>query len=266
MKKNFNKKTQSGDAPSLSEQLATKYSLDPIFVAEIYLDMMGSTKEGEVITDAIFAKQLEWVKQNNLTNLTAYREKIKSIIAEAQIMRQMNNRPANEMESNELRKKLGMNNRDWKKTKVLEKQMGEQIKKYILALMAENITSDEPLTVDNFETNLQFLEVNKRWKETARNYFITEYPKAKNHAEIRTRILGLLEKKMKEYLEKFKDALGPFESEKITQEWMDQNPHVADQVSIGDDIKFGEEALAAFDRSLDVNQYDGPIDDAQKTE
>lgn len=180
-------------------KLAKKYATTSELIKQVYDDMTEQGKNTAIITPEVLENQVIWMKEQGVVTFETYREKIDAIIKDVQKNNEIK-ASTNPVSDNELRRKLGYNNSDWRKLKITEKHMVVQLKKLIAEFVSNMIARSEKYDDTNFMQAAYYSELNERWKNFARNYAIREYPKANTHKNIRVRIIGLFEKKLGESL------------------------------------------------------------------
>lgn len=176
-------------------KIAKKYDFDFDLVKQIYNDMTEGGENIDLITMELLEKQIAWAKNEGAVTFEDYRAKIAAVIEDVKARNQIKP-PTNEEEMNELRKKLGYNNKEWRQVRIIERQMGDQLKKLILEFMAGALAADDKSIMEKPTESDLFKALDTRWRNYARNYVIREYPRANTHKAMRTRITELFEKKL----------------------------------------------------------------------
>lgn len=144
-------------------------------------------QSGKKLTLSMLEKHLEWVIDNNITHIDSYMALLskynKGEEKENAIIR-----------DNELRKKLGYNNSEWKTVKALERNMVIKLK----SLLSEYIARDINVKGDKDKEEANLKNYDTLWRNHARGYLIPNYPRAKHDPKVRIKILGLFLDKLKE--------------------------------------------------------------------
>lgn len=183
---------------SLSKEIG--YSVT--FLQHVYDQMTIGNPKADEIGLAELKTQMQWVSEQNIVTTEMYDVKIESMIEYMKKTQEKSKDDADALEMNELRKKLGYTNKEWRQAKIVENHLRKQLKNLIEEFMGQAVTKEINLkeTPEKIRETIAFQRIDRRWREFARNYAIREYPKANTHKEIRTRLTGLFDKKLFEAL------------------------------------------------------------------
>lgn len=181
-------------------ELAKKLELDPKFVTDITGIIYENEEQGDAkLTIEMLEKHLGWVKSEEIISTEQYQDIVNEVKRQNEMITSLE---SDVVTREEMRKKLGYNNSEWKKIESLEKTMITEIKKLILEYMGINLLVPEALKADTLKDNPTYIAMDKRWREFARNYVIPNYPGAigKKGKSMRTRMTGLFSTKLIEAL------------------------------------------------------------------
>lgn len=174
-------------------EICTKHPFPYEMVKNVYDILLANVTEDKIVTQQDFELHLAWMASNNIKNLDEYHEMVSNF-------KKLNEEAVSNtrLTDNEMRKKLGYNNTEWKKVRELDRAMAGELKKLIIEFVAVNIANE--VILDELAENASFKKLDVIWRNFARTYLIPNYPRAKNDPAIIAKIIGLFQAKLREAL------------------------------------------------------------------
>lgn len=168
-------------------------------IKKIYNHMEAHKQPDSPIELKLLEETVQWMEANGIKTFEQYEDSYNKSL---EIMRKATSLDRTEVSDDDLRKKLGYNNSQWKILKGLEKTMSIELKKLIIEFISSAVVNNKNLKPEEVLNDLYYKELDLRWRNFSRNYLIPNYPGANKNKDLRTRITGLFSTKLLEALDR----------------------------------------------------------------